>query len=163
MQKTKDNRGLTLIELIVVIAIMAVVMGMGLIGLNLIASGNVRSCANELKTSIGHVRITTMGKTNTSLKIYQGTDGYYKQEIVTQGDGTITNEEPIKIGKSTVGLTYETKDGTSGTIDSTGIVFTFNRENGKEATPYYNLITVTGGGYTSKVVIVPATGKVYLE
>lgn len=159
----KDNRGLTLIELIVVIAIMAIVMGIGLTGLSLIASGNVRSCANELKTSIGHVRITTMGKTNTSLRIYQGTDGYYKQEIVTLGDGTVVNEEPVKIGKSTIALTWEDKSGGNGTIDSTGITITFNRESGKQNSSYYTLITVTGGNYTSNVVMVPATGKVYLE
>lgn len=159
----KDNRGLTLIELIVVIAIMAIVMSMGLMGLGLIASGNVRSCANELKTSIGHVRITTMGKTNTSLRIYQDTDGYYKQEIVTQGDGSVVNETPVKIGKSTVALTWEDKSGGSGSIDSTGITIAFNRETGKQDSPFYTLITVASGSYTSDVVMVPATGKVYLE
>lgn len=168
----KDNRGFSLIELLVVIAILAIVTGFGIAGLGYIFGANAKACANELYTTIGKTRITTMGKDETALVIYRdGTAGaYFKQEWV---DGAAA-EEPEQIGKSTLELTYYV-GGTATSINGTNrLVIAFDRSSGSEkaldvtvdasggtvTSVLCERIDVIGGGRTYSVEIVPATGKV---
>ena len=178
-----NNKGYTLIELVVVLAILAIFIVFGITGLNYIFGTAVNSCAHDVKSAIGAVRINTMGKYESTLHIYQGADGYYKQEYykVVDPTGAVSttweNDEPYKIGKSYLTLTYQTKGGTSGTVDADGIWIGFDRGSGKErdvdassslppgkagAADLFTEIAVSGVK-TVKVTIVPATGKIYIE
>ena len=165
------NDGFTLVELIVVIAIMAVVMGMFIAGLGYLSGVNMRSCAHEIQTAIGASRITTMGKEETELSIYRDSSDhcYYKQEHVKEsGETSFTDLPAEKIGKATLTLTYyEDPDFTatgSGTefVDGTEIRIRFNRASGKQLSAFTG-IKVASGGREMKVMMVPATGKVFLE
>ena len=168
----KDNRGFSLLELIIVIAILAIIVGFGLAGLGYIFGTNARACANEIYSAIGKNRITTMGKDETSLRIYRdGAAGvYFKQEWV---DG-IAAEDPDQVGKSTVEIAYWIKGDTTEYIldGTTELIITFDRASGKESDLPVTVngvstqgvlcerIEVRGGGRVYPVRIEPATGKV---
>lgn len=177
------NDGFTLVEIIIVLAIMAVVASMLFIGLAIIPRNAARGCANGLKTSIGQTRIMTMGKDETVLEVYQDTDGRYY--TVHYADGVALNT-PEECGKAYVTVYYH-EEGTAGdpdTVTSAGctelsgserLYLGFNRGNGKMAsvnatvgagsvtTKVCDAILVTGGGLEYRIRIYPATGKVTLE
>lgn len=178
----KDNKGYSLLELIVVLAIIGIFIVSAISGLGYIFGTAVRSCANDVKSAVGSTRINTMGKYETVLNLYQGTDGFYRQEWYKEVDtitGTETwiSDEPYKIGKSYLSMEYTTKTGTTGTIDANGIWIGFDRSSGKErdvdsAQPLppgkvgvaeiFSKVTVDGA-LTIDIIIVPATGKVYID
>lgn len=178
----KDNKGYSLLEMIVVLAILAIFVVSAISGLGYIFGSAVRSCANDVKSAVGATRINTMGRYETVLNLYQGSDGIYKQEWYkevnpTDGSETWYSDSPYKIGKSYVTLSYTTKDGTVGTVDAGGIWIGFDRSSGKErdvdlvhALPpgktgvadIFSKITADGA-VTVDVTIVPATGKIYME
>lgn len=167
----KDNKGYTLVEIMVVIAIIAVLLLVGITGLGFIGSANLNSCTEDLKTAVGKVRITTMGKNNATLRIYQdSSDGaYYIQEIV---DGN--PEAGEKIGKASLTLTYTMVDD-SGAVLSTGTIsdpndleIGFDRSSGAQIelpsnTGKCSRIDISLGSRTRSVIMVPATGKVYTD
>lgn len=167
--KHSSNRGFSLIELIIVIAIMAVVMGFFIAGLGYLLGVNVRSCAHELQTAIGATRINTMGKEEVHLKIYRDSTDHciYKQERVKESSGW-TDLTPEKIGKATLTVTHYVDDGSGGMTgeteltDGSSIEIIFDRSSGKETTDY-NCIKIEAGAIAMSVRIVPATGKVYIE
>ncbi len=170
----KDNRGYSLVEILIVIAILAVASLIGIMGWGAVWSSNVSSCANDLKSAVGKTRITTMGKDEAILRIYKDAsdDAYYKEETTYDLAGNVVVERPEKIGKSLLTLTYtmETPAGTNTfTIDGVNeLRITFDRSSGaqREVTPGAGRCTeinVNFGSRNSRVVLVPATGKVYID
>lgn len=91
-----NNKGFTLVELIVVMAIMVVLVGGALIGIGIISSGNAKKATKTLEASLNNLRINTMSmQGDWKLKVYM--DGsQYKADIIK----TITNED--KTTSSTV-------------------------------------------------------------
>ena len=70
----KDNRGYSLVELIIVVAIIAVVATTAVLSIGLIFSANAKTCANDIMSAISECKITTMsyGRGNVRLLIYRG-------------------------------------------------------------------------------------------
>lgn len=179
----QKNHGFTLVETIIVMAIMAVLASMLFIGLAIIPRNAARSCAKGIKTVIGQTRIMTMGKDETVLELYQDTDGRYY--TVHYADGTALNT-PEECGKTYVTVYYH-EEGAAGDPDtvtaadctelsgSERLYLGFDRGNGKMAsvsasvgagtvtTKVCDAIVVTGGGLECRVRIYPATGKVMFE
>ncbi len=159
----KDNKGYTLIELIIVIAIIAIVAGSLVFGISMIFTTDAKGCANKLKTGIGRTKIATMGKQEAYLEVYKSAaDGFYYLVLVENGD--TANAIPQRITKrSTTTIKYIGKT-TSGDLTGdmgAGVRVTFNRESGKRSCDVEKF-TVTGGGKTYTVHIT-VTGKVVLE
>lgn len=131
----KDNRGFSLVELIICIAIMTIVLGMLAANLNYIGVSQARSLANSIKTAVGQVRIQTMGKQEAFLYIYRdSTDNmYYKETWVRSDAKEFTRSKKEKIGKNKPTVTFTDDTGTTSTLDADhGLLITFDRSNGKE-------------------------------
>lgn len=108
----KDNRGYSLVELIIVIAIIAAIGFVAMLSVVLIFNANGRTCANDIVGAISECKIMTMtkGQGNVQLIIYRdGANGNIYSELQmkdsTTGDWVASNGGPEKLGakRCTVG------------------------------------------------------------
>lgn len=123
----KDNRGMSLLELVVVIAIMAVLVGTIGIGIKLISGKPADECANKLKAVLQNNRVTTMGKLDARLNVYADAGGVYVTEII---DGNSTTS---RIGDAGVVIEYRVTgdpEGSYTTLGSTPLEISFSRASG---------------------------------
>ena len=124
-----NEKGFSLVELIIVIAIMAVVIGTVVFSVSMVFSANAKTCCNNLQRAIADCKVTTMGKSEAWLVLYRGSDNqiycqmYYNEAMIENDaegnpkvkkddDGNVimkavpANEEPQKIGGNRVEITY---------------------------------------------------------
>ena len=85
----KNNLGMSLVEIIIVIAILAVAAGTLGLGIGMITGKPAEKCAKKLNAIMNNNRMTTMGKLSARLEIYIDAEGYIcVDEIVdTAGEG----------------------------------------------------------------------------
>ena len=70
----KQNKGYSLIELVVVIAIMMVLAGVIGLQINMIYGFYAKECAKNLEAQLNKVQITNMSKKITEMEIYKKND-----------------------------------------------------------------------------------------
>lgn len=172
MKRDIDNRGMSLVEMIIVVAIMAVILGIAGLGLGVISGKPAEKCAQKLTTGLQTCRTVTMGKYAATCYVYRDSvtqEIKLKQEIQkSSADGIeILNDEVVGEAGVTLKLIYS--DGTQGYLDSATIAtFGFNRGTGaledKTGTGVYcTQLEVSKGNTTRTVKIVPLTGRITLE
>lgn len=167
----RDNRGLSLVEMIIVVAILAVVGGLMTMGISAVVSKPADECASKLEASLKNARITTMGKQSVTLKLYEKDDCIYlKEEVITAGGTSSTKD--IKIGAKDVEVSYKLVGGStySSLGDSSNpLVLAYKRSTGgfMEITPgsnqYCEEIKITKGTRERFLKMAHLTGKVTLE
>lgn len=174
----KGNAGLSLVELIVVIAIIAVMSGVGLYGIGQISGYRAKQCAKQIESSLTSTKVTTLGKAKSTGDIYwelykdAANDGFYVKTVYNAG---LANEyaETKKVGVGNLNVQYS---GTSiaGVVNtSNSLKLCYNRASGEicdwSAAPpsTYSRTNVTeilvknpSGTKSYKITLVPATGKV---
>lgn len=160
-----DNKGYSLVELIVVMAILAVVTVASVIGVGMISGKPAEACATNLKTALTSVRTSTMGKSNATLSVYRDAS---TGEIWIREDlsGNVTTK---KIGESSVSVSY-IYEGEVTPIDlgdyDHRITIGFDRSSGglkPDGGKYVKVFEMTKAGKTYKVTIHKLTGKISLE
>lgn len=143
MQAVKKNKlnncGFTLVELIVVIAIMTIMVGGAIIGISVLASGNARKATNTLNSCLNELRTNTMSMQGEwKAKIYEE-EGSYKVDVlktVTNADGSTTTTDVLskKLG-SKINIKYidgAQAGGTTTVVDeNTSIYITYVTGSGK--------------------------------
>ena len=73
---TKDHGGFSLIEVIVVMAILAIVGTASLISLSIVSGQNIKSCYRELEGYMQETKMRAMSRENNpSMTLYIGSDG----------------------------------------------------------------------------------------
>ena len=132
-----DNRGYSLIELVIVLAIIAVLMGTVFYSIILVFSANAKSCANNIQRSIGDCKVS---------------------------DGTVTDEERQKVGTNKVYVGYEADGDTKTSLEAGDkIVIRFDRSSGgfrpDAGGVIYKNIYVEGGSKKYRIEMIPLTGK----
>ena len=159
------NRGFSLIELRVVIAIMAVALTAGGYALSAISLANAKNCATEIKSSLEKTRMqacsTDKGTTHATLSLYRDSNG--KVVIAKSYEGT-TKE----IGGRAVKVEYRMKGANAETyqqLGTTAITFGFNRSTGGFTDPdnLVENIRITSGGKTYTLTCYGLTGKIKME
>ncbi len=122
-----NNKGLSLVEIIIVIAILSAVTGTLVYGVGMVAKKPVEECAQKIRSSIVETRVTGMGKLDTVLYIYMDGDRVMVDKKVS-GNGT-----PIACGDSGVKVEYRITGETSyrslGDI-SNPLILSFDRSSG---------------------------------
>lgn len=182
----EDNRGFSLVELVIVIAIMAIMSAFIFIGSALLAGQYARECASDISTALNKEKnfaLTRSATIDCYMELVYDTDGYYvryyqpKNAIVTgdapSDDWVLADEE--KVGKSSVNVRCEFDDGSNVSIGTgQSVKFVYDRISGafKEtvvsdgvsrgvygtSTTFCTLIKVSGGR-TYDIDIYSATGK----
>lgn len=175
----KNNKGYSLVELIVVIAIISVV-GLGLVmSVALIFSANAKTCANDIVGAIAECKIMTMTKAkgNVRVIIYRdGADGAIVSELQTR-ETTSSAWETGEDGMEKIGAkrcSVGTSDGADNIPTSRDLAwkFYFDRSSGALLTEGVDVtgadeiveeIYVVGGSKHYRIQIAKLTGKVTKE
>ncbi len=185
-----NNSGFSLIELIIVLAIVAVVTGTVVWSVSLVFSTDAKACANNLQRAIADCKVTTMGKAKAWLLIYRGEDGrvYSQLHVMTEKKDDAGNriydettkdpvlvdvpEEAQKLGGNRVMVTYTDASGNSGVNlpegkadGNTGIRIEFDRSSGsfKEDAGVPQKIELSGGKRHYTFTFHMLTGKVTVK
>lgn len=159
--KRKD-KGFSLIELIVVIALMAVAVTVSGYSLSYISLANAKNCATEIKSKLEAARAETTTRVKESptvVLISADDEGVYYHIGGTEGY-TVK-----KIGNSTINVKC---DGTelksiSDPSQNEGIQFIYDKASGAFKTVGCNKMTVSSGGRTYTLTFYQATGKIKME
>ncbi|MDE6406598.1 MAG: prepilin-type N-terminal cleavage/methylation domain-containing protein [Lachnospiraceae bacterium] len=161
------NGGYSLIELVIVLAIIAIIMSTVFYSIILVFSANAKSTANDIQRSIGDCKVTTMGRSAAYMELYRNTEGnVYTQMYVMDSSGAYVPSEPQKVGPNRVTVKYRVS-GTGSTetelLAGDSIQIWFDRASGgfKEDAGgnFYDLIRVEGGSKNYEIRLTKLTGK----
>ena len=99
----KDNKGFSLVELIVVIAIMSILTGVSVLSIRSATGTYVKQCTANIESQINNTRHMTMAKNKVKLKIYVDSNGVYTVKIeVLDMDGSVLDYTVVKAKLHTV-------------------------------------------------------------
>jgi type II secretory pathway pseudopilin PulG len=161
----RDNRGISLVEIVVVLAIMAVAGGAMLIGIGMISGKPAQKCAQKIVYSLERHRTTAMGKVDASYTLKAEANGIYLYEYIKSSDAAgTTNVMPV--GEKTVTVTY-TCGGVVKDLASEPLTLQFERGSGgfvkQSDGSYCTEIKVSKAGVEYVIELVPLTGKVHIK
>ena len=178
--RLKDNRGLTLIELIVVMAILGVLMGGTTVGYNLLNSSSSKNIAERITALMSYVKVENMSKSNAySLQITKDSgSGKYLASILSTDSDHITKvikleTLDLKEGEITFENNLEATQYLISSVPVTGreiadkLMISYRRDTGAlqeySAGLTVTRIGITTSGRTSYIRLVAITGKHYME
>jgi hypothetical protein len=171
------NGGYTVLEIMLIVAVMAIAAAIVGLSLNSVFALNVKGCAKNLTAELGKEKVAAMTRTgDVYLRLYQTEDGVWADRY----ENDVPVEQGVKLGKGSVSVRWYSDTNTAGTVlDETGIVLAYNRTDGSfmrigaaralydavvpaYAGEYYTKITMTGG-VSRSLILWPQTGKIELQ
>ena len=183
----EDNRGFSLIELVVTIALMALVTGCLAYSYSLVTGQEAKQCANNLGTALDRAKnyaLTRSGSSDAYMELLKEPGGEYivqyfvpakpwqKDAVVGTADYVMQDSETV--GKSTVQITCLFEDGSTFSIsESSHLRIYYDRISGA----FKKAVWVNGGTETEgschsitmergkkfQLTLIEATGKHSLE
>lgn len=162
----QDNRGISLTEVMIVVALIAVLGGVGIWGINAMLGKPAQQCAQKIVYSLERHRTTALGKVEAEYHLVQDGSCVYLEEYVTNDSAAgLVRTSRVEIGSAKVKVQY--------TIDSEAtrrdlpLKLVFDRSSGafkpQDGGGYCTKIFVSSGGREHQVTLVPLTGKVYID
>lgn len=161
----KQNKGVTLVEILIVVAILSIMTGAAGVGISLLYSRDAESCAKTVNTMLESARMTSLAKTgvysftlDTENRRCTVEPGIKEEELPSRVTLTLSSEGSydisvnknieIEFDKSTGKVKRLSADGTEVDIKNMNIIrMHAESSNGKKAA----------------VVLVTATGKHFIE
>ena len=171
-----NNKGFSLIELIVIIAIMGVLVGGASLGIGLVFSKDAMKCATRLNDSIYDARANSMYKAG-KFELSIDNSGSANVATISQTDLTPATSDTVYLDgvdsnkKTTISAKFVTEAVPAGTAISFPVNLTFDKAKGNV---YFDVdadgmtygdgiivfdITPLRGNRTAKVQLVTTTGK----
>ena len=169
ISRKKYNNGFSLIELIVIIAIMGVLVGGASLGISLVFSKDASKCATRLNDSIYDARANSMYKSGKfELIIDKSEDAYVA--TISQTDVTPVSSETVYLDGVDLSAKFVTEAEPAVTEMRLPVTVTFDKSKGNvysvaDADRAYDDgiivfdITPLRGNRTAKVQLVTTTGK----
>lgn len=159
----KKNKGMSLVEIIIVVAIMAVMAGGVAIGLSVIFDKPADGCAKKIQAVLQNARTTSMGRFGDVIVLDKDASGNIViRETIHDKNGTASAKPVQIVGDSKVNVTC--KNGSGATM-ALPVTIEFDRTNGglKGGAAGCAEITVSAGSRTRYVKISYVTGKISYE
>ena len=131
--KQKNNKGFTLVELIVVISIFTILLGILEPSVSSIFSYRAKRAANSIVAALDKTKTEAMNRLVGEMVLERTDDGYYVSYYLDRGKQSgIVKEQAEKIAPKNTLISYTTTENTMGTEMQLGdkLIFTFNREDG---------------------------------
>lgn len=175
----KRNSGMSLVELIIVIALMALLAGVAGYGLGLVSNKPVDECAKKIETALNRNRTNSMGKKESWVEFFLNNNRVSVREHMVTARESDSGAAPLPDAALAIGadgvkvrLTY--KDGSWEELGSAPRRISFRRDSGSlEGDPENDgkvcvRIEVYKGEYSSSthirvVELDELTGKVTLK
>lgn len=163
----RNQKGYTLIELVVVIAIMSVVISVGVTSYGLVVGQNIKGCTADVQGYIAQTRVQALSRADASLTLYTSNKGVFVN-LSTEG-------RDVKIGRPSIEIKYTTVNRTTNATtevelsETEKLVLRFDRSTGAfqpingTTDTYCTSIILTSGGRIRTIKLIPQTGKYYLE
>lgn len=187
-----NNKGLSLVELITVIAIMAVLTSIVAMGVSAVYGLDAKECVSSLNGYMKQAKTSALSKDAEELKIYQESDGkYYVDFVIYQYQEDPTSHAWVSveksrqtelIGKKSVRIECkcENINGTSGpsviidSLTNNSVTLGFNRSSGAFLPVKINDVVVSDEIFCTEIVvsrgsksysieIIPETGKHWIK
>ena len=161
--KKNRNKGFSMMELIVVIAIIGLFTGLASIGLQYVQAGNIRSTAKSIDSNLTKLRLDTMRKEEKPIMyLYKVGDDYYML-CTTDSSMARDRNNGTHIGNSNTKITVD-----GSVLGSTEKKIKFKKGSGafsddSDARSSILVEKQDGKGTSYKIVLVPDTGKHYME
>ena len=177
LKRKQDNRGMSLVEIIIVVAIMSIFIGTVGYGLSMISGKPAEECGQKLLSALQHTRTITMGKKDTTITIFMDAEERIAVKEVAvkllDNDGNTTTEERESVvGAKGVAVICTMSDGSTVNITGTNTVelkfdrgsgaLRSTRVNGIDNSTVCTLITISKGDKIRYITITPVTGKLEL-
>lgn len=166
MKRQKNNKGFSLTELIVVIAIMGVVMVGGVITTGLLYSASAKEASSKLNSALNKTRTECMSKASASVLIEEKADSKYYLTYEISGN----KQEAALFGDSRVVISYkDSGDDVTTIAGDNKLLISFDRETGAfksistTETLYCKEIYIEAGHKTYTIQCERLTGKTTLK
>lgn len=172
----KENKGTTLIEIIVVVTILSILAGGSISGINYIKHANTKKCAYRINDELYKVRLQAVSQlVRPYLYIYQYKGSYYMTTDTATPTADLLDDSGTLLGNNQLALYYQTNlsavdhvigDFTSGNY----MKISFSKDTGgvtvnSSDSSYYNKILIKDSKGTLRYTIhlIQSTGKHYIE
>lgn len=168
-----DNRGFSLVELIIVVAMSAALLGVMGYGMSLSDGKPAQECARKLASALQHGRTETMGKYRNVITVTKEADGRLTVTetpiVKIEDDGTVVPGTSRVSVAGSKGVTVEYKIGSGGYTElapGNSIELRFDSGSGAlkpivdGGTDYYTGFRLSKAGTVWYVTIQYLTGKV---
>lgn len=137
MEKTHkmSDKGFTLVELIVVVAIFTILLGIAVPSLNSILGFRVNRAANSIASALDRTKIEASSRLVGEMKLEKRADGYYISYYLDRGKvggaSHVTEDEPEKIAPARTEISYTSSDGSSHVMAAgDSLILTYDRATG---------------------------------
>lgn len=168
--RKEENRGFSLVEVLVVIAIVSILAGICSVGMSLAGSRNAEKCAKLIHNALEGARMSSLSQEGTFILLL---DGDNHRLTVTSSVNGIVEEIPLP---ARVNITAEVNGNSlseTGTVLSTefdkagGGVKTLALDGSTIAADDFHTVTITAvnddGSKEAHVLLIRRTGKHYVE
>lgn len=165
----KKNKGMSLIELVIVIALVGILLGLVVPSLNALLGYEAQKATEKIYASLEGSRTEAMSRMTGGIRIYQHNGNYYTQMNYNGGQAqnfAMLLQQEEQIANRRVRISYEVK-GAPDTwlpIDDTGIILLYDRTTGgfrslQSAWPSVNVVKDPAGNLSTLGVTVNDSGK----
>ena len=167
----RRNGGYTLVELMVVIAILGVLATMAVLSLSVISSTGARQCANQIDAKLSECKINCMSRANAQYLCIYVDGGKVRGDYV---EGGVSKDEVLSSKQVTISYQFGEESPVE-LGEGDGLYVAFDRASGglrtfsaADTTPITDpaataIITVTGGLRSYTIVVDALTGAHMLK
>lgn len=165
--RKSNNKGFTLVELIVVITIMAILTGTAFITFHVVRDADVSAASDKLVSVLASARKNTLAREADTVKMaieFDSDDKYYARVYTYEGSSWVLFSEERLGGES---LTFTIQSSSPGTPDivmsgvNNKVEFNFKKANGS-LVEQYKKIKIEGSDSKS-IAIIRETGRCISE
>ncbi len=131
----KKNKGFTLIEMVIVVAIFAILLGILVPSLNSLIGFRVTRAASSIGEALDRTRTEAMNRLVAEMKLTKMSDGYYISYFMDRGkvgsQSNLVEDQPTKIAPAKTKISYKNSSGTEFELNEGDVlILTYNRETG---------------------------------